>query len=133
MSQIFSNLIATSISVKITSNDHHCSFHDEQLPPVRRRSKSKEHAPLSNSTTMASTPMSSKTAPPLNLISMKSQPSNFIQPRMTKTATLRKLKLRNSVMNMPSPTMLTTASVPMVKRTTSSLDNFDLTKTKPRK
>ena len=133
MSQIFSNLIATSISVEITSNDHDCSFHDEQLPPVRGRSKSKEHAPLSNSTTMASTPMSSKTAPPLNLISMKSQPSNFIQPRMTKTATLRKLKLRNSVMNMPSPTMLTTASVPMVKRTTSSLDNFDLTKTKPRK
>ena len=52
------------------SNDHlYCSFHDE-LPPVPRRSRSKDSSISSRSTTTTIT-NAVKKPPPLNLVSMK--------------------------------------------------------------
>ena len=60
--------------------------------------------------------------PPLNLVSMKgTNNNNKLQPRTTRTATLRKLKLRNSVMNMPSVPM---NSVPIMAKRAQSTSNL---------
>ena len=123
------------------------SFHDELPPVLPGRSISKEHINTSNNNLSTSTKNNHHHAvvlkkagapPPLNLVSMKGPPStnnhNKLQPRTTRTATLRKLKLRNSVMNMPSPM---TAVPTMAKRAQSTsnllIDQNNTTKYKQKK
>merc|ERR1712150_143102 len=108
------------------------SFHDE-LPPVLpgRSIASKEHTNSSlnlntstkhnNNNHMVVKKAGAGPPPPLNLVSMKgTSNNNKLQPRTTRTATLRKLKLRNSVMNMPSPM----TSVPMMAKRAQSTSNL---------